>query len=189
VIVDLLAPDDQRNVALSQDADLLLFASGSGTSYDLFSSVRTAGTFGARVALSAEINTADLETDPFLSSDGRTLYFARLVSGEFRTFQATLGPNGFASPTVIPGLENRSARYPVVSADGKTILFHDNATGTFSARRSDASSAFGNVTSFPDIEAAAVVTSISPDNCRVYFSSSRAGGVGRGDLWMLARRP
>jgi Tol biopolymer transport system component len=71
----------------------LVFASDRGGDYDIYLATRPSRTvpFGAPVPIDA-VNTADDEADPCLSTDGKTLYFARGVVANRKIFRSTYTP-------------------------------------------------------------------------------------------------
>jgi hypothetical protein len=73
-----LADKREEGPRISEDGLTLYFASNRNGNLDLFVSLRPSKTaeFGAPVPIS-ELNTTEAETDPWVSPDGKTIYFAR----------------------------------------------------------------------------------------------------------------
>jgi hypothetical protein len=92
-IDELATAGTESDGHLGGDGLALLYASdrdGTAGGLDLWSTARPAldQPFAAPAAL-AEINTADGDEDPWLSPDGRWLYFVRDVAGEKHIFRAS----------------------------------------------------------------------------------------------------
>jgi Tol biopolymer transport system component len=71
----------------------LVFASDRGGDYDIYLATRPSRTvaFGTPVPIAA-VNTVEDEADPCLSTDGRTLYFARGAVANRKIFRSTYTP-------------------------------------------------------------------------------------------------
>jgi Tol biopolymer transport system component len=71
----------------------MVFTSDRAGTYDIYIATRPdrASSFGPPVPI-AEVNTADDEADPCLSTDGKTLYFARGPIAERRIFRSAYTP-------------------------------------------------------------------------------------------------
>ncbi|MEQ9064543.1 MAG: OmpA family protein [Vicingaceae bacterium] len=126
---------------LSVDGTLLIFTgcalygdygpkrTGNG-SCDLFFSQRNGNTWSLPRNLGPPINTANWETQPSFSSDGRTLYFIRGIrSGagikEQDIYRAYLSDSGWSVPEKLPEIINSRGREESVfiHPDGRTLYF------------------------------------------------------------------
>jgi Tol biopolymer transport system component len=194
---------DDRDPSISSDGLSLFFHSSrnaAADSYDLFVSTRTnTGTsFGAATPLGSDINTATVETAPFVTADGQSLYFNRDAgTGTYSILRAGLGATGFSNPVKLTELEpaGEGAYSPALSADGLTMFFaSDRAGGAGSgdiwmATRTTPTGTFGSITNVAELNTASpeYPTWLSPDGCRLYFWSDRAGGAGDFDIWQATR--
>jgi WD40 repeat protein len=146
-----------------------------------------------------EINDGCRQKGPFLSCDGRTLYFhsdrARCgdptVSDVWKTTRrdasARFGP---------PELVIRDGADPCVSCDGlslyfvrSTIGFRDTSLDVWVATRTSTSEPFGDAHPVGEVNSPAdeVGPRLSHDGLDLYFASSRDGGAGELDLWVAHR--
>ncbi len=81
------------------------------------------------VKIKGKINTAGYETDPCLSPDGKTLYFARKWENDalkkfecFKIYRSNLSENGWSEPKLLPEPVNDGCdRMPRIAPDGKTL--------------------------------------------------------------------
>ena len=126
--------------AFSADGKRLYFSSirGERGDVDLWMVAREGEGWSAPIRLGDEINSADDELYPSVSSDG-TLYFARgpmrpLPGQHFDIYSATATDAGFAAPQKLPpaintepveggGLQDSWEFNPEISADGRTLYF------------------------------------------------------------------
>lgn len=117
--------------SITQDGKVVFFAaetlSGYG-GYDLFFAIKTAKGWGTPKNLGPNINTEAWESQPFLSPDGKTLYFSSKRKGGFgqediwystwENGQWTPAKN-IGKPLNTPGSE----QCPFIHADGRTMYF------------------------------------------------------------------
>ena len=106
------------------------------------------------------INTPLDEFDPFLDSDGKTLYFCRRDGNREELLFARRDAidQGFNLVGRMKGLPNSSKmRSPVVVDDGRSILFSSNVTGEFRLYQAERSSALGPATNVRSVAAGAGV--------------------------------
>lgn len=196
-IAALNTGSDERASSIAPDGLALYFHSSRASNYDLWFSTRanTAAPFDPPVALTT-LNSADIETSPAIAANGQTLYFDRTPStGPTVIWKSTLGGTGFGTPTVVTELSSASSYTPTISADGLQIHFgSDRATGQGStdiwvATRASTSDPFGTPMNVSELNSADDDRPgwISPDGCRMYFSSTRAGGSGSFDIWQATR--
>ena len=129
---------DTRDPCLSADG-LTLYYAQAGSNLDLYSCRRESVTdrWSAPVRLDSPINTDDMETDPQLTSDGRTLLFVRRSTdhGAIEVLVSTRASidTPWSEPTVLRGLGNM-ATAPTLSADGRTLIY-ERANDLWMVRR------------------------------------------------------
>ena len=191
---------DERGGSVSADGRALFFHSSRTGEYDLYVATRpnTAAPFGAPASLGAGVNTAmEYEQQPFIAADSETLYFDRTPSGGTTAiYRASSSPTGFTNPVELTELSaaGSSSMRPIVSADGLTMFFSSDRPGgagsldIWTATRSSPSTPFGSVTNVTELNTSefAFPDWISPDGCRIYFTSRRTGGMDW-DIWVADR--
>jgi WD40-like Beta Propeller Repeat len=166
-----------------------------------------------RPRLQSLFDTADgAEAAPYLHPNGRSLYFtsiSRPGKGMLDIWLAEINSVGVV--TTIRNLEAVNTateeNAPVVSSD-QLSLYHSRLTpeegvrDLFVSRRASTSDFFGASARVPELSSSAYddyPTWVSPDHCRIYFSSSRPvqgarvdGGVDAGPprfhLWLAERQ-
>ncbi|MCA9212287.1 MAG: PD40 domain-containing protein [Planctomycetales bacterium] len=164
--------------------------------------------FGPAMNLGPEINTADFENFPNISSDGRTLYFASTRAagqGGFDLYQATRPTIDDSFGNVMnlgPGVNTSFVeRGPNISNNGLMLYFTSNRTDTeggddiYMATRSDVSEPFENPINLgPGINSPTdeFVPSVASDGLTMFFSDFvrspfRPGGKGDSDIWVAVR--
>jgi outer membrane protein OmpA-like peptidoglycan-associated protein/tetratricopeptide (TPR) repeat protein len=127
----------QNHAYLSKDSKLLFFTSESKDGYggvDIFKSEKLAdGVWGKPENLGPNINTAYDEDAPFLSDDGKTLYFASRGHpgyGNFDIYKSELQPDGKWGPPVNLGLPINSSAHDIFMVQNR-----DGNIGYFSSGR------------------------------------------------------
>lgn len=160
---------------------------GGQNIYNIFASQRAlpTETFSAPAKVAELANVVALT--PFISFDGRTLYFS---SGGLQV--ATWSGTSFGTPKVIDAVASPAgSRQPVVSRDELTLYFESGRTdGTakggadiWASTRSDASEDFGQPSAVDELNTSdnEYPVWISPDRCEFFLI--------RGDHVLVARRP
>lgn len=190
---------------ISQDGTMLVFTGcefpeGKG-SCDLYYSEKTAQGWTTPKNFGAPINTRDWESQPCLSTDKQTLYFARetsdngadifvsnrLVNGQW-SVPERLGPN-----INTPGRETT----PFIHADGQTLYFASNGHPGYggldifySRRQPDGSWGPATNLGYPintiDEDASLVVEA---DGKTAYFASDRSDTRGALDIYRFELYP
>jgi len=144
--------------------------------------------FGEPVLL-ANVNSADLDIDGYISHDGLTLYFASTRAGglgERDIWTASRASTGddFGTPTRLPNVNTADHEgAPFVSADERTLyLSRTPVSGgnwdIYVATRGSTAAAFGTpelLLNVNDSSANDVATNINEAGTTLYMSSSRSG--------------
>lgn len=186
-----IAPLDSVNTS-GDDSALRLTADGlygvfqsnhSTSSYDLYATSRPSPTsaFGALTPLSTIVSTQD-DTDPTLSSDGLTIYFASNRNGSFDLFTATRSNVSlpFTTPKSLSINTGADETQPYLANDHDLYFSKLSTTSsTFDVFHTVISS--GNV-STPSFVAGVNSTdsdddapAVTPDGLTMYFASGRNG--------------
>jgi hypothetical protein len=171
---------------LSGDGLRLYYASfnrGGEGMYDLFVSRRTARTdgFGPSTNLGAP-NGSDSEFQPFVRAGG--VWFASVRATPNRAiYFSLLTGDTFGTPAKVTELESTADdEQPVPSVDGSSIYFGTNRSGKqeiWYAEKSPTTKAFGGLRPVLELNDSSSnsPTWLSPDGCRLYFHSDRAGSL------------
>jgi Tol biopolymer transport system component len=163
--------------------------------YDIYAAVKMSS--GAVFSAPTPVNAVDTEADelhPWLTADGRSLYFSRKTKDGWRVFVATrpgkTGPGGWDDPKMVELPEN--FHHATLSPDGKTMYLQGplegGRWGLFVSTR--AGKEWGKpveLTELNDKEAKTGDRSpnLSRDGKFLYFASDRPGGKGGLDLWVV----
>jgi hypothetical protein len=136
---------------------------------------------------------------PSLSADGLTLFFGVSADGgDEQIATATRANRGalFGPAVGLPELNSPSQDgTPLLSADGLTLYFYSTRAGGLGSRdlwlstRADTAAAFTAPTLIAGVNSPVFdhVPWVSADELTLIWATDRAGGVGRGDIW-IARR-
>jgi Tol biopolymer transport system component len=191
---------NQYNPAISADGLTLFFASvrpvGVGDN-DIYQATRATQTDDfTNIHLAPNVNTSASEVQPYLTRDGATLYFVRTVSAAQVVFRATGSITvGFANPSMVAELHGpTNDTDPVVSTDGLTVFWGSDRAGgmgdvdVWQAQRTTPSGAFGSPAPVPSVNTPGFESpsDVSPDGCRLYLTSTRAGRTG---IYVATRPP
>lgn len=190
--------------SLSSGELTLFFGSDrvSGEGRHLYVSTRASrvGDFGAPSEV-ANVNSAtvtDVDGQPFVTADGQELWFASNRAGGLGgqdIYRATWNGSGFANVAAITELSTNATDYlPTLSADKLTVYLSSTRPGgkgsydIWTAHRSTTSDGFPAPRLVPELNSSATdwVGWLSPDNCRIYFSSTVAGTQ---DIYVATRHP
>lgn len=195
---------NESNPSVSSDGLTLLFESSrvSGEGTHLYVSTRTSriGEFGAasKVANVNSTTVTDADAQAFLTADGQELWFASNRAGglgDADIYRAVRNGSGFASVAAITALSSSGADWlPTLSADKLTIYLASSRAGgkggfdIWTAHRSTASDGFPAPTPVPELNSGANEYPgwLSPDNCRLYFTSDIAGSQA---IYVATRHP
>ena len=204
-VIPLNTPQPELPPSLTGDGLTVVFSrvpSNEGRHIFLSTRASRSAEFGAPAEL-ANVNSATVtvnDSSPFITADGQELWFTSDRAGGVGSndiFRATRNnaSSAFGNPIAVPEL-NTSAdeALPALSADHLTIYFSSMRAGgagsydIWTAHRNSTSAAFSTPTRVPELSSAAgdLVGWLSPDNCRLYFSSDRAGTF---DIYVATRHP
>jgi hypothetical protein len=138
----------------------------------------------------AVLNSAADEVFLRLSADELTAYFSRLgAAGPTSAFIATrasvTSPFNSPAPLTITGNAGAEVTSPTVTADGLTLYFISNRTGTagagdiWKATRASTTANFADIVSVSELNSTAdeMDVFVLPDGNTIYFSTARNGGV------------
>jgi Tol biopolymer transport system component len=196
--------DEESQLSLSSDALIAVLsttrAGGPGKS-DLWVATRAsvAQPFTSAIFFPAALlNTTENEWDPFLTSDGLTLYYQSTGDpkgkggGELLVSQRLNVQSPFKQGTLLAAVNSAdSDGNPAASSDGLVLVFSSTRPGgkgksdIYYATRSSSAGTFGNPQLFPDVNTAANERDpfLTADGCTLYFASDRAGGKGELDFY------
>jgi hypothetical protein len=164
-------------------------------------------TFGIVTNLGSPVNSAYLDSAPFISTDGLSLYFtSNRPGGEggadlWVTTRETKGSEWGVPMNLGPPVNSSSHDHCTsISADGLELYFCSMRPGGYGdqdiwmATRDTIDDEWGTPTNLgPNINSSAheVAPSISPNGLELYFSEYaspyRPGGYGRADIWFSTR--
>jgi len=194
---------DEYRAVMSSDL-LTLYVDrrrGFGTGYAIYAATRAsrADAFGELSEVAAVNDPHGQTWEPALSPGG-SLYFASTRGASSDLFVATRTGARFEAP--VPLVELNSAdqeEAPVPSADGLALYFAtkhrggaDTSYDVWVALRPTTDSRFEVPSMVHGLNAIGddLPSWISPDNCRLYFTSDRGGsGITADDIWVASRQP
>lgn len=188
--------------SVSSDGLTLFFESNriAGEGLHLYMSTRPsqAAEFGAPAEL-ANVNSAtvaDTDEEPFVTADRQELWFASTRAGGLGSvdiYRAEWNGSSFGNVVGVTSLStSASDYYPTLSADKLTLYLSSTRPGgqggydIWTAHRSTTKDGFSTPTLVPELNSSGIeyVGWLSPDNCRIYFSSDRAGTF---DIYVASR--
>lgn len=194
---------NEFNPSISSDGLILFFESPRDQGSRLYAATRSSrlGEFD-KPFLVANVNSAtvsDTDAQPFVTADGQELWFVsnRVGSiGSFDIFRATGNGSSFADPGAGTAVNSTASDFvPALSTDKLTIYF-SSLRGPSGKTDYDIWTAHRSTTrdGFPEPVPVGELNSIgndfvgwlSPDNCRLYFTSNAAGTH---DLYVATRHP
>jgi hypothetical protein len=173
---------------ISPDNTTFIFRSNRDTGDDIFISTLsggTGGTFSTPTPLTA-VNSTSSDTEPFIPLITNELYFtSNRGNGNFHIYRATDNGAGYVSPGKVAEINAPSVNDgdPALSADGLTLYWRSDRAGNgngfdiWTATRPSLAEKFANLAIVPNVNSAADdgPSWLSPDDCRMYISSARAG--------------
>lgn len=193
---------DDRGVCATRDGtypQYLYFATKKdkeSKNFDLYVAVKQ----NARAALAepVAIVAADTESDemnPWLTSDGKQLYFSRKTKDGWRVFvckrQQATGGQGFDKAALVEDLP-ADFHHVTLTRDGKTMYLQGplekERTGLFVATKTTKGWTKPEpltTLNHPDAPKGDRSPALSADGSMLYFASDRPGGKGGFDLWVV----
>jgi Tol biopolymer transport system component len=196
---------DDTHPSLSFDGLSLYFVTaqptpdGGSTGSDIYVASRGTSTlpFGVPTLLTALSGPSE-DSFPYAAPTGG-MYFASNRDGDLTIYFAARSGSSFAPPAIVESLHEPGtiSNLPVVSADGLWLYFASSRGGggaqgeldVWVTHRESLDSSFA-----PPVDVAELNTPssdrpvwISNDGCRMYLTSTRAGGLGDLDVWFAAR--
>jgi hypothetical protein len=179
--------------ALFDDGFGLAF--GAGAPENIYVAWRVdEGTSFAPALPVAGVNTSWIDGTPFVSADGRRLYFDSDRGGTRDLFRAQGEPGDWASPVRLDELNSDwNELNPWLSADERTIVFVSDRPGGAGGQdlwtASWAGSRFAPPTNLRSLNGSSSDegASLTSDGLTIFFASDRPGGAGGLDVWVAAR--
>ncbi len=182
---------------LSPDGNSIYFSSiraGGMGGFDIWVSHKVSGDWGTPVPV-AEVNSVNNDFHPFITSDGRHMYFSSERSsgiGEQDIYVSVLVGSTWSAPQLIPGYANTADddSHPSVTADGQKMYFSSDRAGGMggsdiyvSQWSGDEWSAATNLGPVVNCGETDQWPAISGNGTKMVFVSQRAGGFGNFDIW------
>jgi Tol biopolymer transport system component len=200
-VAELNSPTPEDSPTVSSDLRTMIFTSARiDAGNDLWVTTRATpiAAWGAP-ALITSVNSASSENDAFLTPDGTALLFQSLRASETTDlFVSVKVGSTFGAATPIAELNSSgSDQSPILSRDRLTIYYSSSRTDipgfkgivdVFVASRTTAEGTFGTPRVVPELntEYRERPNWLSPDGCRLYFQSDRAGQY---DIYVAERQP
>jgi hypothetical protein len=175
--------------ALSLDGLTLVFSSNrlgkaGGRALVIATRLNRSADFGAPVSVGPINDDPNDEAGPYLDRGNAHLWFMRTTGGRASIWVAPRSGDTFGSPSPVPELNAQgSVGFGIPSDDDAYIYFgsdHDEDAGVthiWSARRASPDGGFTDSRQVTELSSSASEgpTWLSPDGCRLYFTSSRSG--------------
>jgi Tol biopolymer transport system component len=196
-------PADDKSCFVTPDGtypQFLYYASKTdemGDNFDLYVAVRQAA--GRDFSAPTAINVADTAADemhPWLTKDGKSLYFTRKTKKGLRVFTGTRkdakGAQGFEEPALVEELP-ADFHHATLTPDGKTMYLQGplekGRWGLFVSTKGD--KVWGAPEALEQLNDPSGPTGdrspcLARDGQTLYFASDRDGGKGGLDLWSVA---
>jgi Tol biopolymer transport system component len=179
---------EDREPRITADG-LTMFATSRATPSGQFrvtfaSRASTSVPFGALQPVPVVNGTAN-DSDPFISADGRVLYFSSDRGGNYGLYRSTQTGGVFSAPALVVGAMFDTPYMeltPVVSEDELTIYFASSrpnlgSVDIYQATRANAQDPFGEPIALTELNGpdAQLPSWISADNCELYFTRYAMG--------------
>lgn len=181
-VMGVNTPGEDREPRVTADG-LALFATSKagGGPFRVTWSKRdnTSVAFGALQAVPV-INGTTNDSDPFISPDGRVLYFSSDRGGTYALYRSTQTGGVFSTPELVNGVKLDTVYMeltPVVSEDELTLYFGSSRPGKgsidmYQAGRAAVQDAFGEPIALSELNTLdpELPSWISADGCELYFT-------------------
>ena len=196
--------ENEGALFISPDGRYLFFAGcnrpdGRG-SCDIYASIKRENGWGRPFNLGQPINTSHWESQPCMSSDGKTLYFTSTRPGGFGKsdlWKSTLSQGGiWSEPQNLGPAINTSGdeNSPFLHPDGKTLYFASNGHGVMGVMdlfvsRMDSNGHWSppqNLGYPINTSADETTLSVNAKGDTAYFCSDNLGGYGQKDIYAFA---
>jgi hypothetical protein len=196
---------DDQYASISADDLVLAFESNrtANAGYHLYLASRATAAAEFASSTLATVNASDIsknDVQPFLTADGKELWFASTRdggAGDFDIWRAPRTGNQFGAAVAVSELNSATVEWlPTLSADRLTVYFaSDRAVAGVSggqdiwrARRSTVDDGFGTPTPVAELNSSAddLPGWLSADNCRLYLGSNI---LGNGNIYVATRQP
>jgi Tol biopolymer transport system component len=191
-----LPAQDHYGPSLTNRPAVLFYSIGTGETEDIWRAVRQPDGSFSGAAPVAEVNTVNMDGTPYITPDGRTLWFGSIREGglgDRDIWRAEGGVNGFSAPVNVTELNSDALDHlPTLTTDGLIVMFGSRRTSStehlFIATRESVSEAFNAPVAVDELNVDDYDGSpdISGDGLSVLFASSRAGAGGH-DIYLATR--
>ncbi len=185
----------QYHPSITNEGRDLFFASYRKDSNDIYQATRASASVSfTDVALPVTaINSTASEVQPYVTHDGKTIYFVR---DEIKVFRATTPHGtGFTAPAGVSEINPSNAdANPGPSADGLTLYWSSLRPGgagdldIWEAHRATTDLPFSDFALVRNVNSPAMdaPSDISPDGCRLYLTSARSKRIA---IYVASRPP
>lgn len=153
----------------------------------------------APVNLGDSINSKDLEYFPSLTIDGSKMIFTRRIASDEDFYESSLVNGKWTNAKPLGGKVNTNLNEGAqnISQDGQLLIFtgcnYPEGEGScdlyFSVKTNNGWSEAQNLGPVVNTDFWESSPSLSPDKRDLYFASSRPGGFGGRDIWVVHRLP
>lgn len=191
-----LVSNNEGGATVSKDNKFLYFTRNDNGNFDLFYSEKIKGIWGEIKNLGENVNDKkQWDSQPSLSSDGKTLYFASYRDSVFGTsdIMVTTKTNGsFSIATPLSAINtNGNEKSPFIHPDNRTLYFSSDSLpgmGGFDIYmvKKDAKNGWGKPINlgYPiNTEADEVGFFVSTSGQKGYFASNKLSGAGGYDIY------
>lgn len=191
-----LPEQDHYGPSLTNAPAVLFYSIGAGETEDIWSAVRQPDGSFTGAAPVAEVNTVNMDGTPYITPDGRTLWFGSIREGglgDRDIWRAEGGVNGFSTPVNVTELNSDALDHlPTLTTDGLIVMFGSRRASStehlFIATRTNVADPFDPPVSVDELNTDDYDGSpdISGDGLSVLFASSRVGAGGH-DIYVATR--
>jgi Tol biopolymer transport system component len=188
-IVGINTVGDELDLTPSSDGTVAVYQSN----LKLYVATRTGPDSFVGATSIVSLTSGSGEKEAFLQPDGAELYFVSLRTGNEELYRSIRSGTTFSAPVRITELSTPSREGdPVITADGLTLYFRSDRPAAFAsfniyvAMRATLSDPFGPAVLVPNVNGPGAdgASWLSPDGCRLYLTSDRAG---TSDIYVATR--